>query len=385
MQAHNLAALLDRMRSQARLAVIHGGDPKDPDAVVYSTRNPRSTKRYVEVATDIADSLKRSGFQQVHLLSEDMNLPQRLRDLRIDMAWLNTGGTQGLSSTSHAPSLLELCGVPYVGHNPLNAALLDNKHMFKHVVASLGLPTAPYVTVNVDEVASDIRQRHDFTKRFSNYTGDFIVKPVSGRASLHVHCVKRGDLPDAVAAVFAATGNTVLIESYLPGAEYTAGVSGSVVSRQGELALRQGPFVFSMLERLFEPSERIFTSKDMRPIAMGRLRLLDSDSGPAAYSIELITAKLFTRLGLESTVRVDFRSDEKGRVHILEANPKPDLKRPQDDVVSLMAAGLPQQGMDYDDLILSLLADRIYSLLVRRPEYALALQRFMDAQPGCPS
>jgi hypothetical protein len=69
---------------------------------------------------------------------------------------------------------------------------------------------------------------------------------------------------------------------------------------------------------------------------------------------------------LESLVRLDLRADQDGKLYILEANPKPDLKRPSEGVTSLICAGLPEAGMDYDDLIFSLLADRLDLLLRHR-------------------
>jgi hypothetical protein len=65
---------------------------------------------------------------------------------------------------------------------------------------------------------------------------------------------------------------------------------------------------------------------------------------------------------------LDIRSDENGGLHILEANPKPDLKQPADGITSLISAGLPQAGMGYDDLVLSLLADRLDFLFMHRAE-----------------
>jgi D-alanine-D-alanine ligase len=47
----------------------------------------------------------------------------------------------------------------------------------------------------------------------------------------------------------------------------------------------------------------------------------------------------------------------------LEANPKPDLKYPTQAVTSLVSAGLAQTDLDYDDLIMSLLADRLNFVL----------------------
>jgi hypothetical protein len=43
----------------------------------------------------------------------------------------------------------------------------------------------------------------------------------------------------------------------------------------------------------------------------------------------------------------------------MEANPKPDLKRAEGDVVSLVSLGLSEHQMSYHDLILGLLADRL--------------------------
>ena len=55
-----------------------------------------------------------------------------------------------------------------------------------------------------------------------------------------------------------------------------------------------------------------------------------------------------------------------GRMCILETNPKPDLKRPDGSVTSLVCTELDAHGMDYEDLILSLLADRLDLLMRRR-------------------
>jgi D-alanine-D-alanine ligase len=68
---------------------------------------------------------------------------------------------------------------------------------------------------------------------------------------------------------------------------------------------------------------------------------------------------------LNSLVRIDVRSDANGELYVLEANPKPDLKRPTENVTSLVALGLAEYGMSYNDLIFSLLADRLDYLLTQ--------------------
>ncbi len=70
---------------------------------------------------------------------------------------------------------------------------------------------------------------------------------------------------------------------------------------------------------------------------------------------------------METLVRLDVRADDKGQLFVLETNPKPDLKaHTSDGVTSLIAEGLAECGMSYDDLILSLGADRVDLLLRQR-------------------
>ena len=75
--------------------------------------------------------------------------------------------------------------------------------------------------------------------------------------------------------------------------------------------------------------------------------------------IREVAQQVYIEMDLETLVRLDLRMDTDGEIYVLEANPKPDLKRPSADSTSLVAAGLPDCDMDFDDLILSLFADRI--------------------------
>ena len=141
-----LQNVIEQLKSRLRIAVVFGGNKVSPDSVVYRSQNTRSWKSYETVAEDIAASLKRSGFRHVDVVPEDMQLSDRLRRNGTHMAWLNTGGVQGRNSAAHAPSTLEMLGLPYVGHDPLSATTLDNKHAFKREAVCAGLPTAPFST-----------------------------------------------------------------------------------------------------------------------------------------------------------------------------------------------------------------------------------------------
>jgi D-alanine-D-alanine ligase len=361
---------IERLLDRLKLAVVFGGDKFAPGGVVYQCHNTRSWKSYEAVAHDIAASLARIGFRNVQVFPDDMALGDRLRRNEIQMAWLNTGGVQGYNPAAHAPAMLEMFGVPYIGHDPLNATTLDNKHAFKREAMCAGLQTAPFVTWHMARgpFLPEINSR--FQRAFGDHQGPFIVKPVSGRASLNVHFVEdRRLLSDAVADVYRATENVVLVEKYLAGREFCIAVAGPVTARQGCLQRGSEPFTFGALERVLTSDEMIFTSMDVKPITDDRFRGLNApEDADLKRRLQQIACEVFLEFNLGALIRIDLRADQEGNLYILEANPKPDLKHTSEGVTSLVAAGLPEVGMTYDDLILSLFADRMDFLFRHRSD-----------------
>jgi len=363
----------ETLLDKGRLAIIYAGDSRDENAVIRPGNNVRPWKSYKAVAQDIAATLNRLGARHVAVLPEDMNLAAALKAQRIDYAWLNTGGLQGLGSAGHAAAVLEMLGLPYVGHDPLTAATLDDKNYFKRHMLALGIPTAPFCTWHPDEGPFLPEWSDAFNRAFASWNGAFVVKPVNGRASLHVvHVDNRADLVGAVLETFEQCRNRVLIEAYLPGREYCAAVCGPSIRRDGTLLQTGEPFVFGCVERVLDPGEKIFTSMDVRPITAGRVRLLDAGKDGAVLSrLENLARRVYRELPLETLVRLDVRADASGELYVLEANPKPDLKAPQDGVTSIIAEGLGPTGLSYDDLIYSLLAESLARSLTnkRAPDF----------------
>ena len=357
---------LEQLKKNLHLAIIFGGDKKAPDSVIYRSANTRSWKSYEAVACDIANSLRSSGFRHVDVIPEDMRMADRLHRSGTHMAWLNTGGVQGHNSAAHASSVLEMLGIPYVGHDPLSATTLDNKHAFKREAVCAGLPTSPFCTWNMSRGQFVPEMNSCYQRAFGEYRGPFIVKPVSGRASLHVHVVDdRDDLPAVVAEVYAATSNIVLIEKFLPGREFCVAVMGKVTAPGGIITRGQDPFAFAVLERTFSPGEMIFTSMDVKPITGARFKSVSETEEPKLVAeLKRLAREVYLEFNLGSIIRIDLRSDEFDNPCILEANPKPDLKRPTAEATSLIAAGLAETNLSYDDLIFSLFADR-YDFLSR--------------------
>lgn len=375
----DLSLQIEKMLRRLRLAVVFGGDKSKEGAVIEPTTNPRSWKSYEAVAKDIAAAMGRLGCKNIELMPDDMNLGQNLKAMDAHIAWLNTGGVQGHCSVAHAPAMLELFGIPYIGHEPMTAGILDNKHVFKRQLRAAGLPTANFYIWQPGVSPADPTRDTVFAESFGATGGPFIVKPVSGRASLHVTFVeRRADLAEAVRKVYEITRNHVLIEGYLGGREFCVAVAGPVIWRHGRAERLDGPFVFSALERVLDHDEKIFTSMDVKPITGERAFVLDpAKEGALCDQLTKLARDVFSQLGIETLIRLDIRSDEAGNLYVLEANPKPDLKAPAPNVTSLVSIGLPQFDMTYDDLIMSVFADRIDVLLSERRGTADRLLRLL--------
>jgi len=376
-RANELQQQVERILDQSSLAVIYAGEKSSAGAVINATSNPRPWKSYEAVAHDIAGALTRLGCQRVVVIPEDMRLGDRLRNEDVHMAWLNTGGVQGYDSVAHAPSMLEMLGIPYVGHAPLAAATLDNKYVFKRLLTASGIATAPFIVWQLNDQKFEPDTNSRFQRAFRNWEGEFIVKPISGRASLHVHYVEnRKQLAEAIETVQDATNNSVLVEGYLPGREYCVAACGPVISRNGVLERVDGPFAFACVERVLSAGEKIFTSMDLSPITTDRVRmLLTPEDAPVAARLRELGRHMFDELGIETLVRFDLRTGADGELYVLEGNPKPDLKAQRRNVTSIICAALAHEGMSFDDLILSLLADKIDLMFAERRASAGSLMQ----------
>lgn len=367
--APHLDLLLSQLIRSLRVAVIYGGNKRGEGAVLREAHNPRSWKSYETVARNIAGSLTKLGFADVAVLPDDMRLAESLRANKINFAWVNSGGVQGRNAISHTPSLLEMLGIPYIGHDPLTAGLLDSKHHFKRQLQSLNIATAPFFVWHPDEPRTNAVSDRRFKSLFAKWPNGFVVKPVTGRASLHVHFVERArDVAAAVRHVHEVTQNSVMVEAYLPGREYCIAVCGSVVVQKNKAQQMAGPFAFSAIERKLGKNERIFTSMDLKPITAARTRPLLADiDGDVVGRLEEMARSVYVGTPLQTLVRLDVRADHTGKLFVLEANPKPDLAAPSAKSTSLIVAGLARYGMSYDDLILSVFADKAAALFDGRP------------------
>lgn len=229
------------------------------------------------------------------------------------------GGEDGVLQAT-----LESLGVPYSGSGVLGSALAMDKIRSKAVWRGVGVATAEFEYV-------DASFNGDLKNIFDSFAGPVFVKPASEGSSYGLSIVREArHLPIAVEQA-RKFDNSVLIERYIDGPEYTV----------------------AMLDGVELPSIRIETSREFYNYDA---KYIDDDTRyclPSGLSeqeeaeIQQLSRKAFAALGCSGWGRVDFMRDRiSGEFYVLEVNTVPGLTDH-----SLVPKAAHAVGIDFQELV----------------------------------
>ena len=290
------------------------------------------------------------GLGEVIRLEANADFPQRLRDARPDIVFNMAEGLSGQNREAHVPAICEFFGVPYSGSDPFTLSLCLHKARTKQMLQFYGIPTAPFALV--DSLAETRAVRKANLLRYPLF-----AKPVQEGSSKGIterNYIRDGDeLLACVSELLEMYEQPVLLEEFLPGAEFTCGVIGN--GREARVlpvvgirfdALPEGALPIYGFE-----AKWIWDTPD-RPLRMFECPADVSDSLLA--SIEAVTLRAYHALGCRDWSRIDVRLDAKGIPNIVEINPLPGiLPNPEDN--SCLPKAARAAGLGYDELIQSCL------------------------------
>jgi D-alanine-D-alanine ligase len=152
-----------------------------------------------------------------------------------------------------------------------------------------------------------------------------------------------------VAELLEVYEQPVIIEEFLPGAEFTCGVVGN--GRDARVL----PIVAIRFDALPEGAVPIygFEAKWIWDTPEQPLRIFEcpaSIDGSLREAIERVTLRAYHALGCHDWSRVDVRLDAAGIPHVVEVNPLPGiLPNPEDN--SCLPKAAAAAGIGYDELI----------------------------------
>jgi D-alanine-D-alanine ligase len=296
----------------------------------------------VDTIDAVASAL--TAYGDVIRLEANADFPQRLRDARPDIVFNIAEGLHGVNREAHVPAICEFYGIPYSASDPFTCALCLDKSRTKEVLAFHGVPTAPFTVIHQ---AADLR-RPPSAIRFPVF-----VKPIHEGSSKGIteanYCRTQDELNAQVEFLLERYQQPVLVEEYLPGAEFTCAVLGN-----GDDA-RVLPIVGMNFEALPEGALPVY-GFEAKWIWDRPEKPLEIFECPARITeelrstIEQVVLRAYRVLGCRDWSRIDVRLDAAGKPNVVEVNPLPGiLPNPADN--SCFPKAARAAGMSYDELI----------------------------------
>lgn len=288
------------------------------------------------------------------------DLPERIRRSRVDIIFNVAEGLKGTNREALVPAICEYFGTPYSGSDPFTLALCLDKGRTKEVLSYHGIPTAPFAVVESPDaklpLALDL---------------PLFVKPIHEGSSKGITernlCQTREELLTQIAFLVETYAQPVLVEQYLPGAEFTCAVLGNGASA------RVLPIVAMDFDALPPGAVPVygFEAKWVWDRPDSPLHIFECPAQiPDALrrAIERVTLRAYRALGCRDWARVDVRLDGAGVPNVVEVNPLPGILPDPADNSCFPKAALAA-GISYKTLIqtvLSLAAERQHVRLMHR-------------------
>ena len=283
-----------------------------------------------ETVRALTSTLNELGFEAVPIGHLRVLAERLLRGERWDLVFNVAEGLHGFGREAQVPCLLDSFEIPYTFSDPLVLSLTLHKAMTKRVLRDLGIPTPDFAVV---ETEADLGQ---VTLPFPLF-----AKPVAEGTSKGITAASRvstaEELERTCSNLFQKFSQPVLIEEFLPGREFTVGITGTGHHCQ----------ILGVME--------IFLAPEAEPMAYSynnkahyenlvQYRLVTDKTARRAAEMALAA---WRGLGCRDGGRIDLRCDSKGRVSLMELNPLPGLHPVRSDLCILARMA----GTSYSELI----------------------------------
>jgi D-alanine-D-alanine ligase len=276
-------------------------------------------------------------------LEADDDFPGRAARERPDIVFNMAEGRRGPNREAHIPAILEFLGIPYTASDPFTLSLCLDKARTKETLHYRGIPTAPFAVVTSLDGIEPLERR----------SFPMFVKPVhegsSKGISVRSVCPDVASLREQVAHLLQRYRQPVLVESYLPGEEFTCALLGNA----DDVAVL--PLVGLRFDALPDGAPPIygFEAKWIWDTADRPIGIFECpahiDEGLLEV-IELIALRAYHAVGCRDWARIDVRLDARGMPNVLDVNPLPGIL-PDPNQHSCLPLAARTAGIGYEELI----------------------------------
>ncbi len=285
--------------------------------------------RYLDESVNSATGRSRADDDNYLPVAEDFLETVKTTSSTIDVIILGLHGGLGENGTIQA--LLEMSGVPYTGSPMAASAVAMNKDISKHVMRSLGIPTAEWKTydraqwpVNAD-VAEDIVE-----KLIPALSLPLIIKPADGGSTVGLTLVEdEAAITEALDGAYKES-DLVMVEKYIKGREITISILDGAALPPVEIKPTHKLYDYTC--KYTRGKSQYFCPADIDP------GLKDKLSADAVLFYETI--------GCRGYARVDFIVAPDGTYYCLELNTLPGMTE-----LSLFPMAARAAGIEFAQLL----------------------------------
>lgn len=320
-------------------------DDVPPDA--YADFDSLDTIRAIQAA------IETDGHKTEFLLADE-DLPYKLLKFSPDICFNIAEGMGGDAREAQVPALLELMRIPYTGSRVQTNAIALDKNLTKRIWRDRHLPVGPFQEFSTGDEQLRPELRYPlFVKPSREGTGMGV--------DLKAKVTTEEDLRERVKYIIDTYKQPALVETFLPGREFTVGQIGGphakLFSRHPEWYRNDIYHRFPIME--LESSKAAtpgIYSHEAKVKSVGEAGAPDyicpADVDPElAKKLHRFALRAHLILGAMDVSRTDIRLDVDGNPQLLEINPLPGLTPNYSDLCLMAKA----QGISYEDLILEIL------------------------------
>jgi D-alanine-D-alanine ligase len=247
-----------------------------------------------------------------------------------DLVFNITEGMFGLCRESAVPCILEAYQIPCTFSDANVLAICLHKGITKKIVRHLGIPTADFAVVNSAHELNNITLPFPlFVKPVGEGTG----KGISSKSIIN----NSAELFAIGSELLKKYSQPILVETFLPGREFTVGIVGTGKNAK----------IIGVLEVQFkDQSCNNIYSYQTKANYQEKVTYSLFKEEPLANEISAISLQAWQGLNCRDAGRIDIRLDVKGKPMFMEVNPLAGLHPKDGDLVILCRlAGISYQGL----------------------------------------
>ncbi len=294
----------------------------------------------------IDNTLKSLGFE-TDRIGHVKNLVKRLAaGERWDLVFNFAEGVKGFGREAQIPALLEAYNIPYTASDALVLALTLHKGMTKHVIKNSGIPTPDFFVVEcADDILNVNLPYPIFAKPVAEGTGKGITpaSKITNKKQLHSVCRN----------LLERFSQPVLLETFLPGREFTVAIVGT-----GKESIALGVLEIILKSKAEKDVYSYVNKENCEELV--EYRLVNDDLAEAAKKVALDSWKA---LGGRDFGRVDLRCDAAGVPNFIEVNPLPGMHPEHSDLPIICTFA----GIKYRELMEMIMTSALKRLKMQMP------------------